>query len=278
MCLCVYVWPCAQRGWHGEAGPVRTLRAQTPKLWPKEFQWSPRTLATKKGLATFPTSDLSIHNMFFGSRHRPWFLLKTFLIFTWPAEALSTQSRLGSKMKFSSPWINTSSSPEKLLHHKGIRRRSSLETLVAKNKSQQSVNYFCLISTFWQMSLFVPLLPPSTLFLSTFFLPATSPGAPSTLWFLRYSTWGKWGIRVMTRSKNHGECEDGAESVLAQPAPIWSGPLSTLETRITERKHIRKVGRRLRDKRQMIYYSFQQKYQQRSADPQVLFWQGYRRG
>lgn len=40
-----------------------------------------------------------------------------------------------------------------------------------------------------------------------------------------------------------------------------------------ERKHIRKVGRKLRDKRQMIYYSFQQKYQQRSTDPQVLFWQ-----
>ena len=39
-----------------------------------------------------------------------------------------------------------------------------------------------------------------------------------------------------------------------------------------ERKHISKIGRKLRHKRQMIYYSFQQKYLRRSAGPQVLFW------
>lgn len=36
-----------------------------------------------------------------------------------------------------------------------------------------------------------------------------------------------------------------------------------------ERKHISKTDRKSRHKRQMIYYSFWQKYLQRSADPQV---------
>lgn len=40
-----------------------------------------------------------------------------------------------------------------------------------------------------------------------------------------------------------------------------------------ERKHISKIGRKPKHKRQMIYYSFQLKYLWWSAGTQVLFWQ-----
>ena len=63
------------------------------------------------------------------------------------------------------------------------------------------------------------------------------------------------------------------ESVLAHSCTYLKQASFNSETRKVERKHISKIGRKPRHKRQMIYYSFQLKYLRRSAGPQVLFWQ-----
>lgn len=64
-----------------------------------------------------------------------------------------------------------------------------------------------------------------------------------------------------------------SESVLAHSWTYLKHTSFNSETRMVERKHISKIGRKPRHKRQMIYYSFQQKYLRKSAGPQVLFWQ-----
>lgn len=80
----------------------------------------------------------------------------------------------------------------------------------------------------------------------------------------------KWAIGVMTRSKNHLQALDQSYHT---PAPIQGALFQLWSQNGREKKNISKIGRKLKQKRQMIYYSFQREYLRRSAGPQVLFWQ-----
>lgn len=78
----------------------------------------------------------------------------------------------------------------------------------------------------------------------------------------------KWGIGVMTRSKNHCALD------LSQHTSAFKVDFFQLwDQDVGEKNTISKIGRELRHKRQMIYYSFQQKYLQQSVGISGAFWQ-----